>query len=173
MRSWDAKRILRELADGERRIRILRAFWRHADPTPKAIAIGKLARMLHFREETLRKMPAEKKAELLAARVGAPEFDDTLESALMLYHTREANDMLVAFLDRWQIPHVNGSIEVEDYRRPSTDEVRDAVRHLNTFDPRDVAIYLASAGLLMESWREANWPVVDELTREAAPPQPA
>ena len=168
--TWDAKRILRELADGERRNRILRAFWRHGDATAKAIATAKLARALRFREETLRKLPAEKKSDLLASRIGSPEFDETLETALMLYHTREASDMLAAFLDRWHIPHIKGSIEVEDYPQPSAAEVRAAVQELDSFDARDVAIYLASAGLLMgEHWAEACWPVADEINREASP----
>jgi hypothetical protein len=42
--------------------------------------------------------------------------------------------------------------------------VRAAARDLSDFPPRDVAIYLASAGLLMgEGWRDSTWPVVDEM----------
>jgi len=46
-------------------------------------------------------------------------------------------------------------------------QVRDAVRELRTrFDSRDVAIYLASLGLLMgEPWDGATWPVVDEVAK--------
>ena len=140
------------------------AFWRHADPQAKALAMLNLGKAMHFREETLRKMPAAKKAELLVARAGAPEFETTVETALMLYHTHEANAMLAAFLDRWGVPHVNGSIEADEYKTPSAAEVRAAVRELD-FDRRDVALYLATAGLLMAGeWREAAWPVVDELT---------
>jgi len=161
---WTARRILKELADADRRHRVLLAFWRHGDPSAKAIAIAQLAKALHFRDETLRKMPAEKKADLLGSRIAAPEFEQTLETALMVYHTREASAMLAAFLDRWAVPHVNGAIETEDYKTPTAEEVRTAVRELTSFDRRDVAIYLASAGLLMGGqWRDATWPVVDEL----------
>ncbi len=164
MSEWSARRILKEVADSERRKRVLTAFWRHADATAKAVTTAHLAKALHFREDTLRKMPAEKKAELLAARIGAVEFEQTLETALMLFHTHEANAMMAQFLDRWNVPHVNGSIEAEDYKAPSVDQVRDAVREITAFDKRDVAMYLASAGLLMDdAWREAAWPVVDEL----------
>jgi hypothetical protein len=160
---WTSRRILKELADGERRHRILVAFWRHAEPSAKMLAAAQLARALHFRDETIRKMPAEKKAELLASRIGSSEFDQTLETALMQYHTHEMNVMMAAFLDRWGIPHVNGSIETDDYKPPSLDAVRDAVRELQ-FEPHDVAIYLATAGLLMGGgWRDATWPVVEEL----------
>ena len=160
---WTASRILKDLADADRRRRIAAAFWKHADASSKAMAAVQLAKSLHFRDETIRKMPADKKAELLASRAALPEFEQTLEAALMHYHTHEQNEMLGAFLDVWKIPHVNGSIEVDDYTPPSVDAVRDAVKKLD-FDRRDVAIYLASAGLLMTgAWRDATWPVVEEL----------
>jgi hypothetical protein len=109
-------------------------------------------------------MPADKKSELLASRLGSHEFEQTLETALMQYHTHEVNDMMAAFLDRWGVPHVNGSIESDDYKPPSADAVRSAVRELQNFDRRDVALYLASAGLLMgDEWQKATWPVVDEI----------
>ena len=163
--TWTARRILKELADAERRRRIAAAFWKHADTSSKAMAIVQLAKSLHFRDETIRKMPAEKKGELLASRATLPEFEQTLEAALMHYHTHEQNEMLGAFLDVWHIPHVNGSIEVDDYTPPSAEQVREAVGELRgRFDTRDVAIYLASLGLLMgEPWASAAWPVVDEV----------
>lgn len=135
----------------------------------KAVAIIQLARAMHFRDETVRKMPAEKKAELLAGRAGAAEFEQTFENALMLYHTHDQGPMLGAFLDQWGIPHTNGSIEVDDYTPPSVDAVRQAAQTLD-YDKRDMAIYLASAGLLMTGpWRDATWPVVDELASALRP----
>ena len=164
---WNSRRILKELADTDRRKRILTAFWKHAEPASKLLAAAYLAKVLHFREETLKKMPAEKKADLLASRIGAPEFDQFLEAALLQYHTHEVNDMMAAFLDRWSVPHTNGSIEAEaeDYTPPNAEQVRAAVRELEgTYNRRDIALYLASAGLLMgDAWLEATWPVVDEL----------
>jgi hypothetical protein len=169
---WTARRILKELADGEHRRRILTAFWRFADDGSRATAIVQLARAMHFRDETIRKMPPEKKGELLAGRSGAAEFEQTFETALMVYHTHEQRPMLAAFLDEWGVPHKNGSIEVDDYTPPSADGVRRAVAKLESrFDRLDIAIYLASAGLLMAgAWREATWPVADELA--PAPRQP-
>jgi len=160
---WTARRIFKDLADGDRRRKILSAFWRFADDGTKAMAIVQLARAMHFRDDTIRKMSAEKKAELLAARSGAAEFEHILENALMVYHTHEQRAMLGTFLDQWHVPHLNGSIESDDYTPPNADAVRDAVEKLD-FDRRDVAIYLASAGLLMAgAWRDATWPVADEL----------
>src|SRR5262249_23570735 len=133
--SWNARRILREIADAGLRHKVLRAFWEYADPNAKALAIVQLSKSLHFRDETIRKMPADKKTELLASRAAAPEFEQTLETALMQYHTHEANAMMAAFLDRWGVPHKNGSIESDNYKPPTAAAVRSAVKEL-TFDPR-------------------------------------
>ena len=161
---WTARRILKELADTDRRRAILAAFWKHADAQHKTIVQMQLARSMNFREETIRKMSPEKKADLLASRIGFPEFDQYFEMALMQYHTSAKNDMLAAFLDRWNVPHENGSIEVDEYKVPSADEVRAAAKELTQFDPADVRIYLATAGLLMaDEWRESTWPVVDSF----------
>jgi hypothetical protein len=162
---WNVRKILKELADADRRRAILGAFWRHGDNNGKALVIGQLAKALHFRDESIRKAPVEKKADLLATRIGAPEFEQYLEMALMLYHTHEQNEMLGAFLDLWNIPHVNGSIEEDDYKAPTPGQVGDAVHQLESrYDRRDIAIYLATAGLLMgEDWRQAVWSTVDEM----------
>ena len=112
---WNARRILKELADSDRRRDILAHFWRHAETHHRLLVQAHLAKALNFREETIRKMPPEKKAELLASRIGVPEFDQFLEMALMQYHTHEKAAMLGAFLDRWNVPHENGSIEADDY----------------------------------------------------------
>jgi len=164
---WTARRIIKELADPDRRRRVFIAFWRFGDDTARMIAVAQLAKALHFREESIRKMPVEKKADLFASRATGPEFEQALDAALMHYHTHEQSALMAAFLDRWNIPHVNGSIEADDYAAPSVDQVRDAVKSIDVFAPRDVAIYLAAAGLLMgEEWRAATWPVVDEMAKQ-------
>ena len=166
---WTARRILKELADTDRRRAILASFWRHAETQQRLVVQMHLAKALHFRDETIRKMSPEKKAELLAGRAGAAEFEQTFENALMLYHTHDQAAMLGAFLDHWGVPHQNGSIEVDDYAIPTADAVREAAQKLD-YDKRDVAIYLASAGLLMTgAWRDATWPVVDELASALRP----
>jgi len=162
---WNARRILRELADTDRRRQVLTAFWKHADTNSKLMAQMQLAKALHFRDETIRRMPPEKKADLLASRIGAPDFDQFLEIALMAYHTHERNAMMAAYLDHWKVPHENGSIESDDYTPPNADSVREAVRAFEgQHDRRDVVLYLASAGLLMgDAWAAGVWPVVDEM----------
>lgn len=165
---WTSRRILKELADSDRRRRILTAFWKSGEPGSRLLATAHLAKALHFRDETLRKMPADKKADLLASRIGSPEFDQFLEMALMQYHTGQKAEMMAAFLDKWGVPHVNGSIESDDYTAPTADQIRAVVTELApTYERRDVAIYLASAGLLMDAgWRESAWPVVDQMSAD-------
>jgi hypothetical protein len=162
---WNARRIFKDLADSDRRRKILVSFWKHAEPASKLLAAAHLAKALHFREETLKKMTAEKKADLLASRIGAPEFDQFLEMALLQYHTHSANEMMGAFLDRWGVAHTNGSIEGDDYKTPTSEQVKTAASDLESaYDRRDIALYLASAGLLMgDEWRDATWPVGDEM----------
>lgn len=162
---WTARRILKELVDPDRRRAILASFWKHGETHARLMAQMHLAKALHFRDETIRKMPPEKKADLLASRIGVPEFDQFLEMGLMAWHTHNANKMMAAFLDRWGVPHNDGSIEADEYPVPSADQVRDAAKALEgEYDKRDIALYLATAGLLMgEEWRESTWAVVDSL----------
>jgi hypothetical protein len=162
---WTARRILKELVDSDRRREILAEFWKHGETHAKLMAQMHLAKALKFRDDTVRKMPPEKKAELLASRVGVPEFEQFLEMALMAYHTHHASTMMGAFLDKWGVPHTNGSIEADEYPVPTADQVRDAAKALEgEYERRDIALYLATAGLLMaDEWRDSTWPVVDEL----------
>ena len=166
MSDWNARRILKELVTPEKRRAVLTAFWRHGDAQSKLLAQAHLAKSLHFRDESIRKMSPEKKADLLASRIGVGEFDQFLEMALMQYHTNEAKPLMSALLDEWKVPHVDGSIETDDYTTPDAAKVREAITTLKgKFDDADVLLYLATAGLLMgEDWRAAMWPVVDEKT---------
>lgn len=163
---WTARRILKELVDADRRREILTYFWKHAEQQHRMLVQMHLAKAMHFREETIRKMPPEKKADLLAARMSAPELEQFLEMALMQYHTAAKAGMMGRFLDEWHVPHENGSIETDDYTPPTSDAVRAAVEKLEgEFDRNDIRLYLATAGLLMAGqWREATWPVVDAMT---------
>jgi hypothetical protein len=165
MSHWNARRILKELVDGERRRAVLADFWRFADPTTRAAATAFLAKAFHSREQSIRKMTPERKAELLGARSGAPEAETFLEAALMQHHIHGAGPLMKAFLDHWGIPNVDGQIEEEQVTPPDTARVREALAAVGpSFDAVDVRLYLASVGLLMgDEWAAATWPVVDEL----------
>jgi hypothetical protein len=165
MSDWNSRRILKELADPDRRRAVLADFWRYGENQARLLAQMHLARSLHFRDETIRKMSPEKKADLLASRIGVAEFDQFLDIGLLQYHTHHAAKMMGAFLDQWGVPHIDGSIESDDYTTPDPAKVRAAVTALEgQFDRKDVLLYFATAGALMgDDWREATWPVVDEM----------
>lgn len=162
---WTARTILKEICDADLRRDVLTSFWKHADAQGKALANALLAKAMKFREESMRKLPREKKAEMLAARLGNPDFDQFYDVALMQYHTADMAPMLGAFLDKWGIPHENGSIEAEEYATPTIEQVREAAKELSPeYGAPNVRLYLATAGLLMgEDWAAVTWPVVDEL----------
>src|SRR5688572_3943131 len=102
---WTARRILTELCDRPRRDAVAVAFWRHAEPQSRLIASAELARALSFRELKLRQAPVEKKAAWLLSRLPAPRFAEIFETALMVYHTSSARELMAACLDRWGIAH--------------------------------------------------------------------
>lgn len=163
---WPARRILKELCSPERRRDILLAFWTRGDQTSRRMAQAQLAKSLHFRDETMKKLPAGKKAELLAARLASSEFEPHFEAALLTYHVLERGELMGAFLDAWGIRHKEGSIEDDEYTVPSREKVESAVAELGErFAKDDVLLYVATAGLVMgqgmPEWRDSTWPVVD------------
>ena len=165
---WGARQILATLCDADLRRRIVVKFWKQGESHARALAMVHMAKAMRFREETIRKAPAEKKADWLLSRLGAPELNEAFEMALMLYHTAEKTQLMADFLDRWNIPHENGTIETEDYKAPTRADVEAAAAELEPkYGARDIAVYLATAGLLMgageNEWRDAMWPVVDSL----------
>lgn len=171
MKEWIARRILKEICDPDRRRAVLESFWTDAEADVQRLVVARLARNVKFREETLRKAPAAKKAELLSLQLHMAEFQEPIEIGLMTYHTNHARELLAAFLDFWKIPHEDGSIETDEYTVPSLEAAGKAVEALrDRFAMRDILLYLATAGLLMGStepaWREATWPLVDRLMPE-------
>ena len=75
MTDWNARRILRELADADKRREILADLWRFEDAEGRLAAQAYLAKKLHFRDVTIKKLAPERKAELLAARANDPEVE--------------------------------------------------------------------------------------------------
>jgi hypothetical protein len=163
---WSGRRILRELCDAGRRVEIFTAFWLHADDMSRRVASAQLARSLKFRESSLRKLPVDRKAQMLASRVGSPEYEEFLEAALLAFHLAKRKELMGAFLGYWEIPHVDGAIDEGTYAPPTREKVEGALAALaERFDRSDMILYLATAGLVMgesgSEWRNATWPVVD------------
>lgn len=162
---WTARKILKELADSPRRREILAAFWQHAEPSSTIQAEIELANAMRFRHQKVRALPLEKKVDMLGTRLGVRDFETHLETALVAYLSHEQSALLSAFLDQWQIPHEDGAIEDPEVAPPTPEQAREAVAALEeTFDRADIALYFATAGLVMgEGWREGLWPLVAEL----------
>ena len=163
---WPARRILKELCSPQRRRDNLLAFWTRGDQASRRMAQAQLAKSLHFRDESMRKLPPEKKADLLAARLASIDFEPHFEAALLTFHVLERGELMGAFLDAWGIRHKDGSIEDDDYTVPGREKVESAVASLaERFATDDILLYVATAGLVMgqgmPEWREATWPVVD------------
>lgn len=163
---WPARRILRELCSPERRREILTSFWTRGDAASRRMAQAQLAKSLNFREDTLRKLPPEKKADMLAGRLALAEYEPHFEAALLTFHVVERRDLMGAFLDAWGIRHTDGSIEDDEYTVPGRESVETAVATLSgRFPAEDIMLYVATAGLVMgqglPEWRTATWPVVD------------
>jgi len=174
---WSARRILKELCGADRRLEILTTFWLHGDDMSRRIAVSQLAKSMRFREASVRKMPAPKKAQLLVSRVGSAEFEEFFEAALLAFHLRERKELMGSCLDAWEIPHVDGAIEVDDYEVPTRERVDETLVSLGErFDRADLLLYLATAGLVMgdagSEWRNSTWPVVDAATRAEAGSEP-
>lgn len=132
----------------------------------RRVATAQLAKSMRFREGSMKKLPVEKRAQLLAARVGSPDFDDVYEAALLAFHLAERKDLMAAFLDEWKIPHEDGAIGDDEYTPPTRAAVEAALETLSSrFERGDLLLYLATAGLVMGDegsvWRAATWPVVE------------
>ena len=133
----------------------------------RSLALAQLAKAIHFRESSLRKLPAEKRADLLASRVGAADFEEIFEAALLGFHLQERVELMSACLDSWGIEHENGAIGEGDYTVPDDAKLRETLGPLEEqFNRADLILYLATAGLVMgetgSEWRGVTWPIVDE-----------
>lgn len=108
---------------------------------------------LRFREQAVRQLPVEKRAQYLAkVRPG-----DSLASSLLLaLHLQERRPMLVAFLDALGVAHENGLIaEEQEPEPPAEAKLAAAAKELREkFPAADVDLYLAALYVLdRETWK--------------------
>jgi hypothetical protein len=144
-RALTPARLWRSL-EADERVLSARAFFSHAWGDPAARREGEMAiaRALRFREDAVRKLPVDRRAEYLAKAV-QPQ-DSLAGSLLLALHLEGRRDLLSAFLDALGIPHERGMIaEDHDLRPPGTDALRRAAEVLDGgFPVRDVSVYLAA-----------------------------
>lgn len=177
--TWTTRNILTDLCDGERRIEIARAFWKHAAPDTRRAAIGVLAKAMRFRDQKIKEAPIDRKTAWTAARFQDPELGTLWTEALAVYHISERRDLMAACLDAWGVPNEGGIVEAETYDFPSPEAFAGCVPALAAAWPvADLKLYFATAGLVMghddPRWRAAAWPAVAQLSygQEQAEPAP-
>ena len=142
--------------DPEVKLAAARSLYAHdwgGSPT-KREADATIMMALRFREQAVRQLPVEKRAQYLAKSVRP---GDSLASSLLLaLHLEERRPMLVAFLDALGIAHENGLIaEEQEPEPPEEAKLAAAAKELNAkFPAADVELYLAALYVLdRETWK--------------------
>ncbi|MCA9284667.1 MAG: hypothetical protein KDA22_05615 [Phycisphaerales bacterium] len=166
--TWTTRRILTELCSPEQRQDIAACFWRHATPEARRNAVPILANAIRFRAQKVKDAPPSKKAAWTVSRLHDPELVTLWTEALAVFHLTERRPLMAACLGAWGVPNEDGIVEVEEYPFPEPAALEATIPALTEqFPARDLAIYLATAGLVMghddPRWREATWPIVGTL----------
>jgi hypothetical protein len=143
----------------DQRLAAADAFWRedqndielqHAD------AVVTLAKRLNFRTKSVRALPVERRARLLAQLSDVS--DPVATRALISYHFLVRRDLMAAFLDALGIAHENGLINDESVPPPSRDRLVAAMAKLReTFSAADVDLYMRTLATLDgDTWAELD-----------------
>ena len=141
------------------------AFWREdqADIQMQHVdAIVSIAKRLNFRAKSVRALPVERRAKLLAQLV---EISDAVATrALISYHFTAKRELMAAFLDALGIPHENGLIDEEAVPPPSRDRLSAAIAQLrSSFPKQDVDLYLWTLATLDgETWADLEAALTSE-----------
>ncbi len=118
------------------------AFWLDDDSMAQQFeTVTHLARLLHFRPQSVLSMPVVRKVRQMAGQAKLP--DAVIARALVVYHLAAQRPMLVAFLDHLGIPHEDGLISDTMGEKPAPDRVTAAAKALlAAFPEADVRLYL-------------------------------
>jgi hypothetical protein len=98
----------------DQRLAAAEAFWREDQndiEVQHMEAIVMLAQRLKFRPKSMRALPIDKRARMLAQVPSVP--DSVATRALISYHFTARRDLMAAFLDALGIKHENGLIQDE------------------------------------------------------------
>lgn len=163
--TWRPGAVLKELCTDEARRHVLRLAVESKEPHAMEVLNHELAHLLRFREATVRGMASEKKIVYLEKYVTAARLQTPLASALITFHFEERAELLCSFLDLWGVEHDDhGRIEGSPKKTPAPAEVTRTISVLREkFDPRDIAVYLATAGLATIEWQDVLWPAIASL----------
>ncbi|MCX6550605.1 MAG: hypothetical protein NTY02_06315 [Acidobacteria bacterium] len=150
----------------EQRTAAAQAFWTDGESVPQQVeAVQAIARQLHFRPQSVLKLPVERRTHHLAA---IHKVSESLASRmLVVYHLETRRPLLEAFLDRLGIAHEHGLIAESAAHTPAPEKLREAANALrDAFPPADVRVYLRTlAAQDPETWGGlvgivSEWPAV-------------
>jgi hypothetical protein len=144
-RTLTPSRLWRSL-DADERSLAARAFFAHpwGDAATRREGDLAIAKALRFREDAVRRLPADKRASYLAKAVQPA--DSLAGSILLALHLEQRRGLLSAFLDALGIPHDQGMIaEDRELQAPEREALGRAAEALDArFPVREVDVYLAA-----------------------------
>ena len=153
----------------EQRLAAAQAFWADEESVPQqAEAIQAIARQLHFRPQSVMKLPPEKLARQLASQLKTSE--SLAGRLLVVYHLACQRPMLEAFLDRLGIAHEQGLISESAASTPDPAALRAAADALRAaFPESDVRLYFRTLAVqdpdtwgelaaIVDAWHGADAP---------------
>jgi len=159
-----AAHIWREMT-AEQRLAAAAALWADSDSTHQQVeAVQAISSQLHFRPQSVLKLPLEKRVRHLAALRVVSE--SLASRALVVYHLTAKRPMLEAFLGALGIAHEDGLIAEGAKDAPEPAALREAATALlAAFPPADVRVYF----LTLAAQDPATWGPLGPIVRELIP----
>jgi len=155
-------RIWRSL-DHDTKLRAAAAFWKSPAVKPPEIEVAAalLAQAMHFRPQSIRSAPLQKRASYLVSYAAMP--DHLAANILYAYHLAHQIPMMSRFLDLLGIAHEEGRIQ-EEAKPPEPSKLEESAGALyGEFPERDVTVYLET----LVSQDEEMWGGLAEVLRKA------
>jgi len=149
----------------EQRLAAAEALWADADSTHQQVeAVQAIASHLHFRPQSVLKLPLEKRVRHLASLRAVSE--SLASRALAVYHLTAKRAMLETFLNALGIAHEDGLIAEGAKAAPEPAALRAAAAALlAAFPPADVRVYF----LTLAAQDPATWGPLQPLAGELMP----
>jgi hypothetical protein len=111
---------------------------------------GEVASSLHFRPQSIRKLPMEQRAKRARMLIESGRKAELAYEILGGYLMKTCKELVTAFLDATGVKHEAGMIEDVETAKPDPARIAPAVADLDArFAPEDVTLYLV---LCAEQW---------------------
>ena len=161
---WTATKILNTLFNHERREKFAAIIWTDEEIKEHHDFICRtLARDMRFRPQSIRNLPLKTRIQYLSRRLHLSDLEKIFKKGLITYHFAEQRSLMKDFLDACGIENDNGNISNKDYTVPALEKVRSSRDGLaSKYSKEDIYIYLTTAGLSMDPWRDVLWTAMEE-----------